>query len=182
MTAEKNADGSDKRYGPNGERFEKPGDVPSMLDIGGTGTNKPAVPSSGTSTGVNGTSTFTLDLQTCGLPGKPPCKIDESGTPTKAPDGIKLDEASINTQHNTNKSTISGTGDKGMFSSWSSAFIVPPVVACEPTVLHMAAPGVTNTDVGLDACGLVGDVRAIMAWLWALGGVWLCLGWIREAL
>lgn len=73
-------------YGPDGynwrdrvtEREWGPGVVPDPVG---------SDPGSGTPPGTvteGGSSPTPLEVITCGLPGKPPCKIDESGTPTEA--------------------------------------------------------------------------------------------------
>lgn len=112
----------------------------------------------------------------CGAPGQPACKLDETGTPTTAPD-MSLKTTELNQQASTQRDTISGSGDKGFFSSWSQFFTVPPLVACEP----LALPHFMFWDMpSIDICMVVTPMREIMAWIWAFVGFWVCLGWIRE--
>jgi hypothetical protein len=152
-----------------------------MQDLGGTGKGIAATPSSSTTTqqnpdGTITTSTTTLDITVCGVPGKPACKIDESGTPTDKE--LKLDEAGLLNTAKGNRDAAAGTSDKsGIFSGWSGLFVTPPVVACAPLTFTMSG-GVEQT---VDPCPVVSGVRAFMAWLWALAAFWICLAWIREA-
>lgn len=81
-TMSTNPDGSPgAKTGPNGEVPGKTGDRTGMVDLSGTGKGSATTPSTGTSTGPDGTRTTQFDLQVCGMPGKPACKMDESGTP-----------------------------------------------------------------------------------------------------
>jgi hypothetical protein len=135
-----------------------------------TTTGTTVDPSTNTTTTATTTTTGTTDPSQ-----ETRVKIDETGMPT-APQ-LQLDEPSITQQHTTNKTAISGTADKNQFSGWTSLFVTPPVVACEPTSFQMQG----GQSVSVDACGVVDGVRTIMAWLWALAGFWVCLGFIREA-
>lgn len=133
-------------------------------------TPSATIPGSGTKSAVAGE-----EQVACGAPGQPPCKIDEAGTPVSK--DLKLDEAAINAAATSNRGVISGTGDKGMFSSWTAVFVTPPVVACEPTAFTM----IEGYTVDADPCPVVEGTRSVVGWLWALSGFWVCLGWIREA-
>ncbi len=111
------------------------------------------------------------EQQNCGAPGQPPCKLDESGTPgTFSPNsGVKDYKDKIDQQ----REQIKGAGD-GVFSGLNVFFSAPPVVGCTPFSLP-------NEMGSIDPCGVVDGVRAVMAYLWAISALWLCLGWIREA-
>jgi len=117
----------------------------------------------------------------CGVPGAPACsvKVDEGGTPTSLPEAqyqAKVD--AVKTTAATNLGTIGGASDKGFLSGWSSLFSAPAVVACTPIVLPN---GMGNASMGsLNPCPVVDGVRAVMAYLWALGAFWLCLGMVKR--
>lgn len=75
------------KQGPNGETPGRPGDTPGLVDVSGTGRSVSSVPSTATATtqnpdGTTSTTTYKIEIETCGVPGKPACKIDESGTPS----------------------------------------------------------------------------------------------------
>jgi hypothetical protein len=120
------------------------------------------------------------DPVTCGLPGGSPCKIDETGTPPPVADtqfSSKLD--TLKADQDTHVAKVGGTADKPFFSGWSSLFITPPLAACAVYEL----PSRNGVSMGsLDPCPVVEGVRSVMAYLWALGGFWLCLGWIRAVI
>lgn len=109
----------------------------------------------------------------CGAPGQPKCGIDESGTPTKFDgkgdllggweEGVKANRATIEK---------SGTG---IFDSFSVFFSAPPLAGCEPIELP-------NDQVITRHCDVVDGTRSVMAYIWALTALWLCVGWIREAI
>ena len=111
------------------------------------------------------------EQQSCGAPGQPPCKLDESGTPgTFSPNsGVKDYKDKMDQQ----REQIKGAGD-GVFGGLNVFFSAPPVVGCSPFALP-------NEMGAIDPCGVVDGVRAVMAYLWAIAALWLCLGWIREA-
>lgn len=109
----------------------------------------------------------------CGAPGQPKCGIDETGTPTKFDgkgdllggweEGVKANRATIEK---------SGTG---IFDSFSVFFSAPPLAGCEPIELP-------NDQVITRHCDVVDGTRSVMAYIWALTALWLCVGWIREAI
>lgn len=158
--------------GPNGEVPGKGGDQKGSPDTGGTGGG------SGTSGGITGTgtqtnsdgttSTFTIeaDLKTCGMPGNPACKIDESGTPDGRnaikDDGLKtgwdsLDQQLQNIQGSTDKDT------SWMFPSWLSSS------QCQPWDLGEFVIWQYRVPVRIDACHMQAPSVAIMSFLWIVG-------------
>lgn len=117
--------------------------------------------------------------QTCGYPGGPPCKIDESGTPDKIQEkdyNPKADQLKTNKDAGLDK--IAGTADKSsLYNNYSVFFRAPAFVACEPIPL----PAFKGVSMGaIDACSVVDGMREVMGYLWALGGLFLCLGFIRQ--
>lgn len=132
---------------------------------------------------TTGTSTTTKpaevpDIKTCGYPGGPPCKIDEAGTPeAKADEAYKQKADDYKKQVDDDRAVIQGSTDKQFFTGWNVFFSAPPIAACEP----IALPDYNGASMGqINPCGTAGAIRQVMAWLWALGGLWLCLGWVRE--
>ena len=76
------------------------------------------------------------EVATCGLPGKPACKIDEAGTPSPVP-GTQYDAVldPFKQSVDDKRAVIGGTGDKSFFGGWSLFFFAPPVVQCEPLAM-----------------------------------------------
>lgn len=109
----------------------------------------------------------------CGAPGQPKCGIDESGTPGKF-DGDKAALDGWKSSVEANRNTIKDT-DGGFFNSFNLFFSAPPVVACEAIELP-------NEQVITRHCDVVEGTRSVMSYIWALAAIWLCLGWIREAI
>lgn len=109
----------------------------------------------------------------CGAPGQPKCGIDERGTPNKFEgDKAALDKWKSDVEANRN--TIKET-DGSFFDSYSMFFAVPPIVPCEPIELP-------NDQVLTRQCDVVEGTRSVMSYIWALAAIWICLGWIREAI
>jgi hypothetical protein len=101
-------------------------------------------------------------------------KIDESGTPgTVSSDIHKSKSEDFLAVGQGNQSTMAGNSDKGFFTGWSAFFSAPPVVECSPYTLPR--------DMGsIDPCSVVNGVRAIMAYLWALAGLFLVVRMVRQ--
>lgn len=109
----------------------------------------------------------------CGAPGQPKCGIDEGGTPNKFEgDKAALDKWKSDVEANRN--TIKDA-DGSFFESYSMFFAVPPIVPCEPIELP-------NDQVLTRQCDVVEGTRSVMSYIWALAAIWICLGWIREAI
>lgn len=161
--------------GPKPSQGEGSGDTgPGRTPANGNGGNDGG-PRSAAGTGSGDGTTDKPDdgkeQQNCGAPGQPPCKLDESGTPgTFSPNsGVKDYKDTMDQQ----REQIKGAGD-GVFSGLNVFFSAPPVVGCTPFSLP-------NEMGSIDPCAVVDGVRSVMAYLWAIAALWLCLGWIREA-
>lgn len=109
----------------------------------------------------------------CGAPGQPKCGIDEGGTPSKF-DGDKAALDKWKSDVEANRNTIKDA-DGSFFDSYSMFFAVPPIVPCEPIELP-------NEQVLTRQCDVVEGTRSVMSYIWALAAIWICLGWIREAI
>lgn len=124
------------------------------------------------------TAAATPEIQTCGYPGGPACKIDETGTPEALPKGEylpSLDEYKAKADEN--RTTIGGNGDKPFFTGWNLFFFAPALAPCEP----MTLPDFQGRPMGqLDACNVVDGTRSVMSYIWALGALFLCLGMIKK--
>lgn len=109
----------------------------------------------------------------CGAPGQPKCGIDEGGTPSKF-DGDKAALDKWKTDMDANRTAIKDA-DGSFFDSYNVFFAAPPFVPCEPIELP-------NEVLLTRQCDVVDGTRSVMAYIWALAAIWICLGWIREAI
>lgn len=109
----------------------------------------------------------------CGAPGQAKCGIDEGGTPGKF-DGDKAALDGWKSAVEANRNTIKDA-DGSFFNSYSMFFAAPPIVPCEPIELP-------NDQVLTRQCDVVEGTRSVMSYIWALAALWICLGWIREAI
>ena len=109
----------------------------------------------------------------CGAPGQPKCGIDEGGTPSKF-EGDKAALDGWKSAVEANRNTIKDA-DGSFFDSYSMFFAVPPIVPCEPIELP-------NDQLLTRQCDVVEGTRSVMSYIWALAAIWICLGWIREAI
>lgn len=163
---------------PSGGSGNNDGGPVSPIDGSPAPLNQP-LPSTPVTT-VTGSIDVEVDVETCGLPGKPPCKMDETGTPDGVPEGVygpKVD--AVADEIAGNRGTIAGDSDKSFFSSWNLFFSAPPVVACEPVVL----PEHRGVSMGeLNPCPVVDGVRTVMAYIWALAALYLCLRMVRQVI
>lgn len=119
--------------------------------------------------------------ESCGLPGRPVCavKVDESGTPTDVAENKYQPKAdAVKASQEAGLDHMKTPGDtSGMFSGWNTFFGTPAMVTCTP----IALPAYKGTSMGsLDPCPVVDGMREVMAYLWAAGGLFLCLGMIRQ--
>lgn len=115
------------------------------------------------------------EQQNCGAPGQPKCGIDESGTPGNWSEGkwdSKIADYKAKAEQSLNQIKQSG-GDT--FNPFSTFFFAPPLAACEAFVLPNDQGEITRH------CEVVEGVRSIMAYVWALAALWICLGWIKKA-
>lgn len=142
-------------------------------------TLDPAGNPTGTTTITESPTAPKPDPITCGLPGTPACAIDEAGTPKESPlTEAKIQEGTdaVKAAHKNLTDTIVGDADKG----WSWTFLgAPPVAQCEP-VQFPAVMGVTPPV--MNPCGTVDGMRAIMGWIWAFVGFYMCIGYVREVI
>jgi hypothetical protein len=142
-----------------------------------------------TTTTVNGNTTTTIvappqDIKTCGYPGGPPCKIDETGTapftaPTTAPELPILQPMKDAEKSKRDEVQNSTPGPTFGFIG------APSIAACTPFVMptQRVGFGASATDVQippLDPCSAVNTLRDVMGYVWAIAAAWLSLGMIRK--
>ena len=110
--------------------------------------------------GSTTTTTETPEIKVCGVPGSPPCKIDESGTPTTgvAPAAV----ADITQKGDQLKEAVTGIGAPAL--PWTFGLTMPSG-AC--SVMTFGAGGGRTWQVDLCNNVLVAFLRSLMAW--ALG-------------
>ena len=117
-------------------------------------------------------------IEVCGLPGKAPCKIDETGTPAAEPEAkyqAKVDE--LKTTVDSNRGVIAGSADKPFFQGWGVFFDAPAFVTCSPIPL----PDFKGAAMGsINACPVVDGMRTVMGYIWAIGGMFMCVGMVRK--
>lgn len=118
----------------------------------------------------------------CGAPGQAECnvKVNEKGTPNGA--GTTYDTAKAKMDETKGKNDeqlgkASGTGDKGFMEPVRQLFWTPPIAACQPMALPTMFSGLS-----LDPCGVVDGARGLMGFLWAAGGLFLCLGMVKRVI
>lgn len=120
--------------------------------------------------------------ETCGLPGKPVCavKIDETGTKKTVPETQFKDKVEqVKTSQEQGLETLKSPSDKVLFTGWDVFFNAPAPVACSPFQL----PEYKGVSMGaLDPCPVVNGMRTVMAYIWAVGGLFLCLGMVRQSI
>ncbi len=148
---------------------------PQGAPIGDPTVTTTAQPVTPTVTGPEETPSLTLP---CGIAGLPPCnvKVDEQGTPNElAEDRFKpmLDEGKQAQEDLLEQ--VKGDADKSFFDGFADLFVTPPLAECVP----LEIPGDRGS---IDPCGTVGGARAIMAYIWALSGLALCLHMVRSAI
>jgi hypothetical protein len=126
--------------------------------------------------GAGGGGTIEVDVEVCGLPGKPPCKIDETGTPEgtgfgDAQKGTIEGEATKVTDAITGIQSGTGAPDR----SWGFSINFP--TTCTP--LQMGVPK-WGTLV-LDFCQWQPIAHDIMGLVWAAFTLWFCIGMVGRA-
>lgn len=122
-----------------------------------------------TDTPIPTTTTPTpTDFQTCGLPGKPKCLIDETGTPTLDPKKLELDKATLEPAASAQRDKVTSPGDKNsIFQPFSQFFSLPPLATCTPVVM----PSFAGQQIAsMDVCPGAEWLRGLMGFVWAVAG------------
>jgi hypothetical protein len=141
-----------------------------------TTVTTPAAPSPATPVTPTDPAAEPQEIETCGLPGKPACAIDEKDTPAPVP--VTQYESSLDdykTKQQELKDKVSGVDDKSFFSGWGDVFVTPPLAACTGYELPR--------EMGIiDPCPVVDGVRTIMAYIWALTALFLAVGMVKKVI
>lgn len=114
-----------------------------------------------------------VEIETCGLPGKPPCKIDETGTPT-APGA---DTSASDQARDSLTGQVEALGNL-QAPAWSWSFALPS--SCAPISL---GEGFARWGIGqVDICPWQDRFHDLMSMVWAIATVWLSIGMVGSAL
>lgn len=120
------------------------------------------------------------ELVTCGLPGKPKCQIDETGTPTYDPKKFELDRPSLDAASKTQRETVSSTTDKAtLFTPWATFFTLPPLAACTPITMPVYAGAQIAS---LNVCPAAEWLRGLMGFVWAAVGFFFVFRTVQDAI
>lgn len=121
-----------------------------------------------------------IDIQTCGLPGKPKCQIDEAGTPTYDPKKFELDRPTLDTASKTQRDTVSSATDKAtLFTPWATFFTLPPLAACTPIAMPVYAGAQIAS---LNVCPAAEWLRGLMGFVWAAVGFFFVFRTVQDAI
>lgn len=148
-----------------------------------------------TTTVVNNTTGETVDQSTkteaptpaepqitCGLPDTPICavKVNEDDTPEVLPKTEYEPLADkVKQSQEEGLERMKTPGDtSALFAGWNVFFSAPPFASCSPIVL----PAFKGASMGsLDPCPVVDGMRQVMGYIWAVAGLFLCLGMVRQS-
>lgn len=173
-TPSASTDTSAGRTGPNGETPGKTMDIPGVPDLSGTGVKPGSTPSTNSGTGVVDKPDEGKEQAACGAPGQPPCKIDESGTPSG--DG-KFNGAD-------QRLTQAEADAKGLVTSaltktapgWTWTFQLP--TGC--TALQ--TPAFEPFMPSINLCQWQDTIHELMSLVWLAVTIWACIGMVGSTL
>lgn len=131
---------------------------------GVTPTPPGQVPAGGATTTTTGNAPApTVEVLTCGLPGKPPCKIDETGTPAWDPLPSPVDDVNVSTWKTC---MLSPSTCVPALPSLSWSFTLP--TGCTPITLS----AFSDLNLGaIDVCQFQPTIHDLMSILWAAAGL-----------
>lgn len=116
-----------------------------------------------------------IEIETCGLPGKPKCLIDETGTPADKQSTFEGPKSAIAETEVARKAAID-SAQQIQGPQWSFSFQLP--VGCTPLVTGLRG-------VVLDVCQWRGPMHDLMSMVWAAATAFCLIGMvgrtIREA-
>lgn len=112
-----------------------------------------------------------LEIITCGLPNTPPCKIDESGTPSS----VTIPDSAVTASKGTALDKIGELGSVPA-PAWSWSFSLPS--ACSPLLVGPFA----GVSVDLDMCQYQPMFHDLMSLIWIGGTLWICVGIVGRTL
>lgn len=113
-----------------------------------------------------------LEIETCGLPGKPKCQIDETGTKPDA--GTTLDSAktALDTAKDSAKNAIDGASSMTA-PTWSFSFQLP--TGCAPYVTGLRG-------VILNVCEYQSKIHDLMSMIWAASTFFCLVGMVGRTI
>jgi hypothetical protein len=119
--------------------------------------------------GTTQTQTGSPEIETCGLPGAPPCKIDEPN----GENALSTAKEAVTKSETDAKAAITDAAKtEGKSTGWSFSFALPS--GCSPITLFHGAVA--------DPCQYQGMIHDIMAMLWAGSTAWLLVGMVGRTL
>lgn len=168
-----NPNGQSGNVGPNGEQPGKGGDKAGVPDFSGTGIGTPGdKDENGNPTGTIGKPGEGKEQAACGAPGQPPCRIDESGTPTNG--ASRFGDANANVDQTRDGVLDAILQHKELTApAWSWTFQLP--TGCTP--LHMEAFNLT-----LDICQWQEMFHDLMSMVWAAATIWFSIAIVGRTL
>jgi hypothetical protein len=166
-TADTNSPPSSFPPNPNGSPNVSEGLTPADRTVIGVGSGPTTVapPGAGTGDGKPG-------RDPCGLPGTPPCKIDETGTPSGQ--GVDSEGRAAMDAHGTSVgNAITGVvgGSGAPTSSWGFSFNLP--THCQPFTVDMI-----YKVVDIDPCAFQAVIHDLMSLIWIGATIFFSLGMV----
>jgi len=131
----------------------------------------------GSGSGGTGGGTIEVDIETCGLPGKPKCQIDETGTPdgagasTTATESVETEMGKLGT-----KLDQVVAGSVAPDRSWGVSFSFP--TSCSAMNFGTARWGFFSADF----CDWQPIAHDIMSLVWIASTLFLCVGMVFRAI
>lgn len=111
-----------------------------------------------------------VDIETCGLPGKPACKIDETGTPTEqaGKDKITAAQTELTTARQDAEQQLRNAAQVSTFGLSMPTLL--PGGSCQPIQFFKWKA----FDGTVDLCERLGFIRTLLSWLWgALAAIYI---------
>lgn len=145
------------------------GSTPNNTDgttLGPRGTGFPS--GAGTTGGGSSPTSVEVNVETCGLPGKPPCKIDETGTPGPEASNGATSTDGLNGAFDTAVARIHEvTSPDGKDTSWGVTPTWFDSTSCSPFTLG-TLPEPINREITFDICPVIPYVNGVMNFLWVV--------------
>lgn len=111
-----------------------------------------------------------VEVETCGLPGKPACKIDETGTPTEqaGKDRITAAQTELTTARQAAEQQLRDAAQVSTFGLAIPTLL--PGGSCQPIQFFKWK----EFDGTVDLCERLGFIRTLLSWLWgALAAIYI---------
>jgi hypothetical protein len=117
----------------------------------------------------------------CGSPGRPPCKIDETGTPDglTAMNGAKASIDSAFTDATGKLDTVTSASGKDTSWGWVPLSWVTPG-SCH--ALNLGTLPIINFVINFDICPQLAMASEFLTFIWAIGTIALCLSMVWQTM